>query len=144
MSQYIAYQISAWKHQIVAQQLPFTDFEGRHDLLEVFLIGFSLLCQQIQILKECSWPITMAQDINSNRSACVVFAKWPELGRVKTRLAADTGPEFATEFYRLCCMSLISEISRWALSFILHGLCIVCMLFGRWKGTSRVNLAQKL
>src|SRR5687767_11287328 len=40
------------------------------------------------------------------RRAILVFVKYPELGRVKTRLAATVGPERATEIYR----HLVAEV----------------------------------
>jgi glycosyltransferase A (GT-A) superfamily protein (DUF2064 family) len=40
------------------------------------------------------------------RRAILVFVKYPEPGRVKTRLAATVGPERAAEIYR----KLVSEV----------------------------------
>ena len=42
----------------------------------------------------------------------LLFAKWPEAGRVKTRLAADTTPSFAADFYKLCCSSVTAACQR--------------------------------
>ncbi|MGB0670986.1 MAG: TIGR04282 family arsenosugar biosynthesis glycosyltransferase [Rhodospirillales bacterium] len=41
-----------------------------------------------------------------------VFAKWPALGRVKSRLAADTGPVFAAHFARLCTERVLRSLAR--------------------------------
>ena len=55
----------------------------------------------------------MGLDLGVNAAACglmrraiLVFVKYPEPGRVKTRLAATVGPERATEIYR----QLVSEV----------------------------------
>ena len=45
-------------------------------------------------------------------SAIIIFAKFPEEGKVKTRLAKDKGPYFATEFYRVCAEHIISEVKK--------------------------------
>lgn len=45
-----------------------------------------------------------------NRARLVVFAKAPRLGQVKTRLAADIGPDAALQFYRACLTALIKEL----------------------------------
>lgn len=37
--------------------------------------------------------------MNNNSKALIIFARKPELGKVKTRLAATTGPEKALEIY---------------------------------------------
>ncbi len=42
--------------------------------------------------------------------ALIVFLKYPEKGKVKTRLAKDFDESFATEFYKLCVEKLISDI----------------------------------
>jgi rSAM/selenodomain-associated transferase 1 len=44
--------------------------------------------------------------------AVIIFAKAPEKGKVKTRLAQDTGEEFAAEFYKLCAEHTFSEILK--------------------------------
>ena len=46
------------------------------------------------------------------QKTCIVFAKWPEPGRVKTRLAAGCNSEFACNFYRICCEHIVSEAQR--------------------------------
>ena len=49
----------------------------------------------------------------------VVFAKWPEPGRVKTRLAADVGAERAAALYRTMVESTLAEArSAWEASRI--------------------------
>lgn len=40
----------------------------------------------------------------------VLFAKAPRLGQVKTRLAAEIGPEAALDFYRHCLARAFSEL----------------------------------
>ena len=41
--------------------------------------------------------------------ALIVFLKYPENGKVKTRLAKNFDESFATEFYKLCVERLIAE-----------------------------------
>lgn len=45
-----------------------------------------------------------------SKNAIIVFAKTPEIGKVKTRLARDTSPEFAVEFYEVCLQYLFNEL----------------------------------
>ena len=44
--------------------------------------------------------------------AIIIFVKFPQKGKVKTRLAKDTGANFATEFYRICAEHILSEIKK--------------------------------
>lgn len=44
------------------------------------------------------------------QKALIIFLKYPEPGKVKTRLAAGTGEKFALKFYRLCIDNLICEV----------------------------------
>lgn len=44
--------------------------------------------------------------------AIIVFVKFPQKGKVKTRLAKDKGAYFATEFYRICAEHILSEIKK--------------------------------
>lgn len=55
----------------------------------------------------------MGQD--SEGRSCIIFAKWPAVGKVKTRLAAGSSNELATQFYRLCCSHIVAECSRYSL-----------------------------
>ncbi len=48
----------------------------------------------------------------ANKKAIIVFAKYPEMAKVKTRLARSTGDEFAFQFYKLCCSYIFSEINK--------------------------------
>jgi len=41
----------------------------------------------------------------------IIFAKWPEGGKVKTRLAHGSSYKFAKNFYTLCCERLIDDLS---------------------------------
>ena len=45
-------------------------------------------------------------------SAVIIFAKYPEPGKVKTRLASETGNEFAAEFYRICAEHIFKEVQK--------------------------------
>ncbi|GAX83437.1 hypothetical protein CEUSTIGMA_g10862.t1 [Chlamydomonas eustigma] len=42
----------------------------------------------------------------------IIFAKLPVPGRVKTRLAADVGPQAASDFYKSCSERVIKEVCR--------------------------------
>ena len=42
----------------------------------------------------------------------IIFARFPELGKVKTRLAATTSNEFALEFYKKCLENLLTEMQK--------------------------------
>jgi uncharacterized protein len=44
------------------------------------------------------------------KSALIIFLKYPEVGKVKTRLAKVYNETFATEFYRLCVEKLIRDL----------------------------------
>lgn len=45
-------------------------------------------------------------------NAVIVFAKYPEKGKVKTRLAETAGEEFATDFYKLCAAHTFNELEK--------------------------------
>lgn len=53
------------------------------------------------------------------KHAVLLFAKWPEPGRVKTRLAADIGDEAALGFYRCFVEDIVRGLTQ-------HGIPIVC------------------
>ena len=42
----------------------------------------------------------------------IIFAKKPELGKVKTRIAEETSDEFAFEFTKACIMDLLQKINK--------------------------------
>lgn len=42
----------------------------------------------------------------------IIFAKKPELGKVKTRIAEETSTKFAYEFSKICFIDLINKISN--------------------------------
>jgi len=47
-----------------------------------------------------------------NKSALIIFAKFPEHGKVKTRLAKTIGNEKALQFYSLCAHNVFSEVNK--------------------------------
>jgi hypothetical protein len=47
-------------------------------------------------------------------AAIVIFARHPTPGKVKTRLAKDTGGEAAAQFYKTCAEHVISRALRFA------------------------------
>jgi rSAM/selenodomain-associated transferase 1 len=48
---------------------------------------------------------------NKSKNALIVFTRYPEVGKVKTRLAKETSDQFAKDFYQLCAESIFSEIT---------------------------------
>jgi len=54
----------------------------------------------------------MAKLSSVYRRRLVIFAKAPEMGRVKTRLASDIGSVRATSWYRATSMRVIADLSR--------------------------------
>ncbi|MCF8260083.1 MAG: TIGR04282 family arsenosugar biosynthesis glycosyltransferase [Melioribacteraceae bacterium] len=48
----------------------------------------------------------------TNKNAVIVFAKLPEEGKVKTRLAQTTSADFALNFYKECTEYLFNELRR--------------------------------
>ena len=44
-------------------------------------------------------------------NALIIFVRYPETGKVKTRLAEETDIHFACNFYKLCAENTFSEIS---------------------------------
>jgi rSAM/selenodomain-associated transferase 1 len=44
-----------------------------------------------------------------NRVSVIIFARYPELGKVKTRLAATTSHNFALRFYKDCLSNLLNH-----------------------------------
>ncbi len=49
---------------------------------------------------------------NFNKKAVIVFAKYPEEGKVKTRLASTLGDKFAKDFYKVCAEHTFKEILK--------------------------------
>lgn len=47
-----------------------------------------------------------------NKKALIIFLKYPEIGKVKTRLAKDFNEVVATEFYRHCVEKIINELKE--------------------------------
>ena len=52
-------------------------------------------------------------------SAVIIFAKYPETGKVKTRLALSTDDVFAAKFYRICAEHIFREIHKIKISAFL-------------------------
>ncbi|MEX2191747.1 MAG: TIGR04282 family arsenosugar biosynthesis glycosyltransferase [Bacteroidota bacterium] len=44
-----------------------------------------------------------------NSTALILFGRYPHPGKVKTRLAATTGDEFAADIYKACCEHIFDE-----------------------------------
>ena len=49
---------------------------------------------------------------NGSQPALIIFARYPLKGKVKTRLAEDTGEDFAFNFYKLCSENILREIGK--------------------------------
>ena len=48
----------------------------------------------------------------STKPALIIFARYPRKGKVKTRLAEDTGEDFAYNFYKLCSENILNEVEK--------------------------------
>jgi len=59
--------------------------------------------------------LTANQKYSSNKTkqnnALIVFVRYPEVGKVKTRLAEGTNKDFARDIYKLCAEKIFGEIS---------------------------------
>ena len=60
--------------------------------------------------RSCSEAEEFGSDVSR---ALIVFARLPEIGKVKTRLAAGVGTEAACEFYKACAEHIIQEAGRY-------------------------------
>ena len=49
--------------------------------------------------------------MKDKKNIVLVFAKWPELGLTKKRIAKETSPKFALEFSRACLNDLIGHLA---------------------------------
>jgi rSAM/selenodomain-associated transferase 1 len=49
---------------------------------------------------------------NPELNALIIFARYPVLGKVKTRLASSLGKEFALGFYKECSRHLFAQVVR--------------------------------
>jgi len=47
---------------------------------------------------------------NSKQNALIIFARYPVLGKVKTRLASSFGKDFALDFYKQCLRHLFADV----------------------------------
>ncbi|GBD89856.1 2-phospho-L-lactate guanylyltransferase [bacterium BMS3Abin04] len=54
----------------------------------------------------------IAGTIVKNKSALIIFVKFPEHGKVKTRLAETVGNEKALQFYSLCSHNVFNEVNK--------------------------------
>lgn len=46
----------------------------------------------------------------SNKNALVILAKWPEIGKTKSRIASETSQEFALNFSNACMKDLVKNL----------------------------------
>ncbi len=58
------------------------------------------------------WQDYFNRNHNSKKSSLIIFARYPTIGKVKTRLAKDTNGDFARSFYKLCAGFLLKTIGR--------------------------------
>jgi hypothetical protein len=49
---------------------------------------------------------------NDNKCAVIIFARYPNKGKVKTRLAKEIGEESALEFYKSCAENTFAECKK--------------------------------
>jgi rSAM/selenodomain-associated transferase 1 len=71
-----------------------------------------------------------------NRAIVLFFVKFPEVGRVKTRLSKDLGPETASQLYRCFVLDMLDTLD------IVGADCVLCFTpdekrrdFEKWLGT---------
>lgn len=80
----------------------------------------------------------------SERSCLLWFIKYPQKGRVKTRLAAALGDERAAELYRWCVIDLLATLQKSRLRFIV---CVYPpsrkMRCRDWLGADHAYISQK-
>lgn len=50
--------------------------------------------------------------LKKRNDSIIIFARYPKLGQVKTRLAKTTSPEFALKFYKSCAEILVKNIKK--------------------------------
>jgi rSAM/selenodomain-associated transferase 1/rSAM/selenodomain-associated transferase 2 len=58
------------------------------------------------------WENYFSRTHSSKKSSLILFARYPTIGKVKTRLAKDTSGDFARRFYKVCAGSILREISK--------------------------------
>ena len=65
------------------------------------------------------WP-TAKRIMSLNTEPIIgIFIKYPTQGQVKTRLAKDTSPQFATDLYRAFVEDICEQLSGWKTPFAL-------------------------
>lgn len=52
------------------------------------------------------------KEIKHRKASIIIFARYPDEGKVKTRLAATIGDHYAKVFYKLIAENIISEVKR--------------------------------
>ena len=84
--------------------------------------------------------------VNKNSCAVIVFARYPERGKVKTRLAKEIGEESALEFYTSCAENTFSECkkikSENILLYLFYSGVKDKTLIAKWAGFDFVCLPQ--
>ncbi len=83
------------KYGLIKQQI----FNGY--LITKYLLGFRKFIEENKYYKRKS---------NSNKVSLIVFVRYPQKGKVKTRLAATIGNSKATEIYKAAAENIINEI----------------------------------
>ena len=83
------------KYGLIKQQI----FNGY--LITKYLLGFRKFIEENKYYKRKS---------NSNKVSLIVFVRYPQKGKVKTRLAATIGNGKATEIYKAAAENIINEI----------------------------------
>jgi rSAM/selenodomain-associated transferase 1 len=118
--------------------------------LNVFL-PFSLECSDLWDVEGSAYPLygngnTMCADLrqNDHRDCILVFLRYPEIGRVKTRLSADIGDFHSSELYRCFVLDLLSTIKRLEWDLVL---CVApgssIDKFHEWLGSEYVYAFQQ-
>ncbi len=79
------------------------------------------------------------------RSALIIFARLPQPGRAKTRLAAALGDDFAADFYRRCAEHVLHQTAPLAPTtarYLFHDVAKDAATIRRWLGPYLHYVAQ--
>ncbi|MBI3124021.1 MAG: TIGR04282 family arsenosugar biosynthesis glycosyltransferase [Ignavibacteriales bacterium] len=80
----------------------------KQQLINIYLFAYYF----IGVSKNSITSIYNKKLKNIKKASLITFLRYPQLGKVKTRLAADTTKEFALHFYKECANKIIREIKK--------------------------------
>ncbi len=65
-----------------------------------------------QGLKSTVVKLNTSEKTNKSIISIIIFIRYPENGKVKTRLALTIGDNYAKEFYKIIAQSIVAEVKR--------------------------------